>query len=89
MLLVKDDNQWWDITKVRTLKGYTGVCDNCGTPVEYPDAFEAIIIKEEYNVDTLMPLIHFHCPGCSISFKYIRRWNSMDVSTELNMLKKE
>ena len=89
MLLIKDDKQWWDITKVRTLKGWMGVCDNCGTPLEYPDAFEAIIIKQEYNVDILYPLVNFHCPSCLHPIKLFRLWNSMNVSAELEMINKE
>jgi hypothetical protein len=89
MLLIKDDKQWWDITKVRTLVGYVGVCDGCGTPLEYPDAFEAIIIKEEYNMDILVPLVNFHCPSCKQPINCIRRWNSMNITAEFNMLKKE
>jgi hypothetical protein len=89
MLLIKDTTQWWDITKVRILSDYSGVCDNCGVPLEYPEQFEAIIIKEEYNMDILAPLVNFHCPSCSHPIKFFRRWNSMDVTTELNMLKKD
>jgi hypothetical protein len=29
MLLIKDDDQWWNVDKVRILKGYTGVCNGC------------------------------------------------------------
>lgn len=89
MLLIKDEKQWWNITKVRTLTGYTGVCNNCGTPVEYPDPFEAMIIKQDYNMDVLFPLIHFKCPSCLKNIEIIYRYNSMDVTAELNMLKKE
>jgi hypothetical protein len=89
MLLIKDDDQWWDITKVRTLENYMGICNSCGTPLEYPGTFEAIIVKQEYNMDVLAPLIHFHCPSCLHPIKLFYRWNSMNVSTEFNMLNKE
>lgn len=89
MLLVKEANQWWDITKIRTLKGYAGVCDNCGTPIEYPDEFQAAIVQELYNKDVLYSLTRFHCPSCLLPIRFFNCWRSLDISSELNMLNKE
>lgn len=86
MLLIKEDDQWWNIDKVRILKDYIGVCDSCGTPLEYSDQFEALLLEEQYNMDILVPLTRFHCPACLHPIQLIHLWNSLNVSSEFEML---
>lgn len=88
MKLIKEKEQWWP-EKVRTIKGYAGICEVCGTPVEYPEPLEVILAKEDDSAVYFLPLIKLRCPQCDVLITAIRIWKNLEISAELKTLVKQ
>jgi hypothetical protein len=83
MEIIKETNRL-----VAAITGYDGICDGCGTPLTYPGELIIIVAYESDKCDLLVPVDRLSCPYCSKSIQVIRRWKTLEVSKELQEIKK-
>lgn len=75
--------------KLMKLIGYRCVCNNCTTPVEYPDEFIVVVLEDKENVFYVVPIDAFECPYCFQIFSIMQVWKNLDVSQELEKIGNE
>lgn len=69
--------------KLMKVWGYKGVCNNCATPVEFPDEFIVVVLEDKEDVFYVVPIDMFECPYCFQIFSIMQVWKNLDVSQEL------
>ena len=74
--------------KIGTIQTYRGVCDSCGTPVEYNDELVVIEIDSTEEKYVFVPVDCLVCPECSKQIHVIYVYKSMDISGEIAGLAK-
>ena len=89
MELIKDDVQFYE-KKIAILPFYeNGICNECGSPVEYKDEILAVEIKDTEKWVIFVPLTQLKCPWCKCPVKSMLIWKNLDVTEELAELRKE
>lgn len=85
MELVREINPVWE-RRIYTLEKYSGICDGCGSPVEYMHPFEAIKVFETQEKAIFFPLDTFYCPSCKGTISSVRIFRTFEVSKEFESL---
>ena len=73
--------------RIYSLRGYSGVCDGCGTEVHLNrDVLGLKYINTVGGAEIFLPLSTLVCPNCRRPFTFIRRWASLNITEELKAL---
>ena len=73
---------------IGTIQTYRGVCDSCGTPVEYESELTVIEIDSTEEKYVFVPVDCLVCPECSKQIQVIYVYKNMDISGEIARLVK-
>lgn len=81
MKLIKETER-----RVVAMTGYIGVCDGCGTPIEYEEPLVIIILEELEDRDVVVPADRLACPNCLKTFATMTIHKNLDVTEEIRGL---
>jgi hypothetical protein len=66
-----------------TIKGYSGVCHGCNSPVHYLDEILMIVLYRDENIAHTFCLDNLECPFCNHKIGLMTIYLNMEVSKEL------
>jgi hypothetical protein len=87
MELIKDEFQFWDLSKIYSMNSYSGICGCCAAPVEYSERFYIRWAWEDDRVLCFIPLTCFSCPSCNEKIARITIYKTMNITDELQSIK--
>ena len=83
MQIVKETSR-----KVVGMHNYTGICDSCGTPIEYEDELIVIIVDESPEMDVVVCVDQIVCPACRHEIIRMKVYKNLEITEELSSLEK-
>lgn len=73
---------------VMLMKEYHGVCDGCGVQLDYVGDLVIIVISTSTELDIMVPIDRLSCPSCYKELATMRIYKNLEVTKELENLKK-
>lgn len=72
--------------KIMQFEGYSGVCHNCGTPIETDETFLAIEVDNTPEAYSIVPVDIFVCPECGKYVGGMKVYKTLNITAELSEL---
>ncbi len=72
---------------LRSIHNYSGICDFCGTPLEYPGTLVVIISRYD-ELDIQYPIDELECPECGKKIERFKIYKNLNVTDQFKKVKK-